>query len=144
MRQIAPYLFMFVLAISSCFAQSDEEDIRRQIAAFSNYLMEDRRQEVVNMYTDDAKIFPAGRDILGGRELAAYWNPKVLNSKIVYHKVTPEEIKVIGDEAYDWGYYEGTSKSERGQSTWRGKYIIIWKKIDDTWKIYLDIWNRID
>lgn len=135
---------MFAMAFSEVAGQSEEQAIRDKITTFSNLLMEDRREEVVAMYTDDARIFPAGRDILGGSDLAEYWNPKDLNSKIIYHKVTPEEIKIIGEEAYDWGYYEGTSESERGQSNWRGKYIIIWKKIGDDWKIYLDIWNRVD
>ncbi|MEO0584930.1 MAG: nuclear transport factor 2 family protein [Bacteroidota bacterium] len=61
---------------------------------------------------------------------------------ITYHKVTPEEIKIIGDEAYDYGYYEGKTKSaERGESSWGGKYVIIWRKVEGEWKIYLDIWN---
>ena len=34
-------------------------------------------------------------------------------------KVTPEEIKIIGNEAYDYGYYEGRSIGGDGkESSW--------------------------
>ena len=61
-----------------------------------------------------------------------------------FHKITPKEIKVVGNEAYDYGYYEGTTLRANGsESNWKGKYVIIWKKVAGEWKIYLDIWNRI-
>lgn len=83
-------------------------------------------------------------DILGGQEaLKKYWTPKP-GSGITYHKVTPLEITIFGDTAHDHGYYEGRSLGPNGEpSTWRGKYVIIWKKVDGTWKMYLDIWNRM-
>jgi ketosteroid isomerase-like protein len=94
-------------------------------------------------YTDDAKIFPRNVDIITGQEkIRGYW---VLPEgvKTTHHKVTSLEIKVIGDEAYDYGYYEGRSSTAEGESSWRGKYVIVWKKTDGVWKMYLDIWNSI-
>ena len=99
---------------------------------------------VVKMYTEDAKIFPSNREILEGKELSEYWNPSTASSwKTTYHKITPVELKVWGDEAYDYGYYEGTSSNGSESSNWKGKYVIIWRKVDSEWKIYLDIWNAI-
>ncbi len=119
--------------------------IKSQITRFSQYLMEGKRDKVVEMYTSDAKIFPSNTDILEGTELANYWNPPGERTwKTTYHKVTPVEIKVLGDEAYDYGYYEGTSVNDDQSSDWKGKYVIIWKKVNAEWKIYLDIWNRIE
>ena len=95
-------------------------------------------------YTVDAKIFPNNMDIIQGREeIIKYWTlPEGLRTK--YHKIIPEEIKIIGNEAYDYGYYEGTTlRSDGTESNWKGKYVVVWRKIDREWKMYLDIWNRI-
>ena len=102
---------------------------------------------VVGAYTEDAKIFPGGQDILHGSEaIRDFWTPPAdRTSKLVYHHITPEEIKIMGAEAYDWGYYEGkTLKADGTEVPWKGKYVIVWKEVGPgNWKIYLDIWNRI-
>lgn len=124
---------------------NEEQSIRAQIVKFSQYMMNDQRSELVKLYTTDAKIFPTGTDILEGDDLLNYWNPKGERKwKTTYHKVSPIEIKVLGDEAYDYGYYEGTSTNGANSSNWKGKYVIIWRKENSEWKIYLDIWNRIE
>ncbi len=129
-------------------ATSDPEAIiRKNIADFSANLMKGNYQAVVAAYTDDAKIFPPSLDILSGSEaISRYWTPSEnAKSRIVYHKVTPSEITITGNTAYDWGYYEGTSENDKGErSNWRGKYVIVWKEVSPgDWKIYLDCWNRV-
>ena len=120
--------------------------IRTAIADFSKNLVAGNFNAVVDAYCPDAKIFPPGLDILAGADsIRTYWTPRSgATSKIVYHKVLPEEISIAGNTAYDWGYYEGSSKNEAGEiSNWRGKYVIVWKETTPgVWKIYLDCWNR--
>jgi ketosteroid isomerase-like protein len=42
------------------------------------------------------------------------------------------------------GYYEGKSLKQDGEEiSWKGKYLIVWKKEANDWKMYMDIWNRI-
>ncbi|MEP2935845.1 MAG: DUF4440 domain-containing protein [Gilvibacter sp.] len=120
------------------------DQILKNIEAFSVALMKADYQFVTESYTKDAKIFPDNTKILAGSEaILNYWTPKS-DWRIKYHKVTPDEIKIIGDEAYDYGYYEGKSANPSGEeSNWKGKYVIVWKKVDGQWKIYLDIWNRV-
>ncbi|NNE33227.1 MAG: DUF4440 domain-containing protein [Winogradskyella sp.] len=120
------------------------DDIKRNISAFSNAYMEGRIDDLVDLYTIDGKIMPDNIKIISGKEkLTSYWKiPEGV--KILHHKVTPLEIKVENNIAYDYGYYEGkTLRSDKTQSTWKGKYIIVWKKINNDWKIYLDIWNSV-
>ena len=75
--------------------------------------------------------------------MKSYWTiPE--DVKILHHKVTPSEIIIENDTAYDYGYYEGkTLTKDKKEVSWQGKYIIVWKKIDREWKIYLDIWNNV-
>lgn len=142
MRIILLILISFTSTVT--FSQSDEQKIKERAALFSSYLMGGEKQSVIEMYTTDAKIFPANKEILGGKDLAAYWNPPGESKwKTTFHKITPMEIKIWGSEAYDYGYFEGTSSNGEEESSWRGKYVVIWRKEDGLWKIYLDIWNRI-
>lgn len=146
------YLFSFlffcsVLQINAQQFIGNDKDLSiifSNIKLFSQAIMNSDYEGIGKAYTTNAKIFPNNRKITEGREdIIKYWTP-TNGSKIVFHKVTPEEIKVIGDEAYDYGYYNGITKSANGQMTsWKGKYVIIWKKIGDKWLIYLDIWNRV-
>lgn len=125
--------------------EKDIEAIKSNIEKFSSFVMAGNYEAIATAYTEDAKIFVAGRDIIEGREnIKKYWTPTG-TSRTTYHKIYPEEISVLGDTAYDFGRYEGTTMRANGEENkWKGKYIIIWKKIDGDWKIYADIWNRTE
>jgi ketosteroid isomerase-like protein len=125
--------------------EDEKAIIMKNVAAFSKSVMAGDAKAVAAAYTTDGKLFPGGRDILEGTEvIEKYWMPND-DYQITHHLITPLEIKILGDEAYDYGYYEGETlkKEDETKSTWRGKYVIVWKKIDGEWKIYLDIWNNI-
>ena len=95
-------------------------------------------------YTKDAKIFPQrGKIIEGVADIINYWTlPEGV--KTMNHKITPSEITIVGDTAYDYGYYQGETLQANGEkSAWKGKYVIVWKRVGAEWKMYLDIWNSI-
>ena len=140
------FFLLFVLHVQSQNLIGDEDEmnsILTNIENFSQLVMNGDYRGIGEAYTEDAKIFPSNKEIITGREaIAAYWElPE--GTRISYHKIFPEEIKIIGDEAYDFGYYEGKTLRDGKESRWRGKYVIVWKKVDGQWKIYLDIWNRV-
>lgn len=123
---------------------SEIAQILKNSVLFSEYVINEDLKNLGNSYTEDGKIFPNTKDIIEGRDtIINYWKmPEGV--KIVHHKVMPLEIKVCDDEARDHGYYEGKTKGKDGEiSFWKGKYVIVWKKVNGEWKIYLDIWNRI-
>lgn len=145
------FVSLFLLAMGfSAFSQTytgDKQEIKNilnNIASFSESVVAGDDAAIAAAYTEDAKIFPNNRDIIAGQsKIQTYWVSEE-GYAVTHHKITPSEIKILGDEAYDYGYYEGTSQGPDGKpATWRGKYVIVWKKIDGEWKIYLDIWNNI-
>jgi len=145
-----PFVFLLSLLfslspLSAQNYQGNQEDIDQIIAnakAFSGYLMAGDLEGVLNSYTADGKIFPNNLPIMEGREsLAKYWAPSP-GYRTLHHQVTAIELVVTGDEARDYGHYEGRSVGPDGKErSWQGKYVIIWKKEDGEWKMYLDIWN---
>ncbi len=142
-----------MLVILSPLASQDNEraddlaTIEANIKQFSTDLVAGDFEAVAEAYTEDAKLFPGGDDILHGREaILGYWTPAAdQEGRVTHHQVMPEEITITGSTAYDWGYYEGVYQDGEGKNyPFRGKYVIVWHLQEDgAWKIYLDIWNRI-
>jgi len=144
------FIVVILFAVTSVFGQNyegkkkDIQQILKNTAAFSQYYMNGEHEKIAACYTEDGKIFPGNRDIIEGKEALEKWWLLPEGVKILKHKVTPSEIKVVKKTAYDYGYYEGETLRPNGEKvSWKGKYVIIWKKIGKDWKIYLDIWNSI-
>lgn len=125
--------------------QKEIDKILDNISAFSKFYMNSDTEGIVNCYTSDGVIFPNKRKILKGEaELKTFWTVPE-NVAIIHHKITPEEITIKGKTAYDYGYYEGKTRLPDGSiNEWQGKYVIVWKKVNKEWKIYLDIWNQVE
>ncbi len=144
------FLFALCLWSSTALAQQltgDETELNAilsNIETFSQSVMNADTLAIGLAYTEDAKIFPSNLQIISGRDaIISYWKQPE-GSRIKYHKIDPLEIKITGNEAYDYGYYQGITVNAQGKEIgWKGKYVIIWRKIEGRWLIYLDIWNRI-
>ncbi|MEM6772566.1 MAG: DUF4440 domain-containing protein [Bacteroidota bacterium] len=144
--------FLLIFLLGSCVVcaqnysgpKADIDQILGQAKAFSGFVIAGDLDGILSSYTEDGKIFPNNRPILEGKEsLANYWRPQP-GYRNLYHKLTPLEIKVYGDEARDHGYYEGRSVGPDGtERSWQGKYVVIWRKVAGVWKMYLDIWNGV-
>ena len=81
--------------------------------------------------------------IEGKQGLSKYWAiPE--GAKILHHELQPAQVNIIGNVAYDYGYFQGkTSNADGNIGEFKGKYVVIWKKVGYEWKMYLDIWNRV-
>jgi ketosteroid isomerase-like protein len=135
---------------NSSFAQNyigDSLEIEKILSvsrAFSEAYMDEDIETLSDYYSVDAKIMPPNAPIIKGH--AAIYKRWTLPEgiDIVLHQAIPEEIRVNGNFAHDYGIYNGTTKNaDQQESHWQGKYLIVWKKVGDDWKIYLDIWNNM-
>ncbi len=136
-------LWLGAQSVPAQTAAQDKAAILQQAKAFSKAFMEKDTNKIMEIYTQDASIFPNRRKIISDREaIRKYWsfNPKVKN---LHHKLVPEKVEIVGNTAYDYGYYEGTTQYNGKQNNFQGKYVVVWKKVQGTWKMHLDIWNRV-
>ncbi len=129
-------------------SDTDETEKNKIIAAsrgFSKAFIAQDFETMANSYTQDAKFIPFGVPIIEGREaIKARWLAGK-DTKILSHGMDASEITISGDYAYDYGYYHGTSKKgDEPISSWKGKYVVVWKKVSGHWKMYIDIWNRLN
>jgi ketosteroid isomerase-like protein len=146
-------LILLLLFLTPAFLNGQDLDlnnkqvqkIMKKIAAFSEKVVAADYKGLTALYSEDARLFPPGKDIIAGEEaILNYWTlPEGVS--IIHHKISPVEIVVKGKKAYDYGRYEGKTKLKDGSVTdWKGKYVIVWKREGKEWRIYLDSWSRID
>jgi ketosteroid isomerase-like protein len=90
-------------------------------------------------FADDALTLSNGQIPIMGRAAInqkATWSPKDYQLTWV-----PEGAQMgpSNDMGFTWGHYEGRSKDKNGQAVViSGRYITIWKKVGNEWKVALD------
>jgi uncharacterized protein (TIGR02246 family) len=96
---------------------------------------------VASLYTDDATAFPPGSAMVKGRAaIAAMW--KTMAEKVGDPTVTTLEVKPLGPfAAREIGTFSLKTKGEKPQAV-VGKYVVVWEKVGNDWKLAADIWNE--
>ena len=90
----------------------------------------------IDLYTEDAILFPPGHDMIKGLQgiqefLAAYIETEALSDLLL----TSVDVQARGDFAV------GTVKVQGLNSGYEGKALVVWKHEDGFWKLYRDMWS---
>lgn len=127
------------------YSQEQEENSIKKVAAkFSASYVEGDYQTMADIYTDDAVLMSPGQDMIYGREaIYKFWSRDTAYHQ-VFHRSVADQIEVIGNLAFDNGYwYSQATYNGKERPLSSGKYLIIWKKDEEgNWKMYHDIWNN--
>lgn len=92
-----------------------------------------------NIFTVDAKVFAPNAEVVVGRPAIAALNLEYINFGI--KEFREETTALYGNEEYlinEGNYFMIYGKHNTSE---KGKFINVWKKVDDDWKIYSNIWN---
>ena len=91
-------------------------------------------------FTEDADLLPPGPDNLkGAQAIEAFWAAVTEH----YHQVrlTTVDVAPLGSDAVRGiGTYWAAAKAVGGDPL-SGKYVFIWHKVGEDWKIWTDIWT---
>ena len=94
---------------------------------------------IANFYTDHPMLLPTGSDIIQDKQsIEVFWQG-VMDMGIKNARLDILEVEQHGDTVNDIGKY--TLSSADGQVMDTGKYVVIWKNEDGTWKMHRDIFN---
>ncbi|KYG82431.1 YybH family protein [Roseivirga echinicomitans] len=144
------FLFALISIFSACSSpveniEQETKAILEASKAFSQAYMDKDLEKQMTYYTDDIVNIPGNRPMLIGKEAVAnYWRQSG-NAKVIAHKSTPSELEIIGNMAKDYGYYEGRSVRDGDTTSFRGHYLITWKKGDDgQWRMSADMWAGLN
>lgn len=113
------------------------------IQAANNEFMEAVRtgdeERFVRLYAEDAILLLPGRDPLIGPLGVQTFFASFKARGVREIKLTTLEVEDFGETAWERGSSEATGSD--GAVLSKGKYIVIWKRAADGWKLYRDILN---
>jgi ketosteroid isomerase-like protein len=131
-------ILMAILLISSVGFAKDHGKVRAKIDKMNETWMNGVKlgdaAMIASVYTDDAWAMVPNYKTLEGATLIGEEMGGVMDIRL-----QTLELEVAGDWAYEvgsWEYFEPC-----GMQADDGKYMIVWMKVGDGWKIHRDIWN---
>ena len=92
------------------------------------------------MYTDDAVVLPAGSPLVRGRDaIQSFWKKGA--EQLEGMRLTTVDVEPLGDRAArEIGTFVLKTKGQSPQEI-VGKYVVVWQKEGNDWKLATDIWN---
>jgi uncharacterized protein (TIGR02246 family) len=92
------------------------------------------------LYTEDAALLPPGAEIIRGRAgIQSFWAKA--GETLGDVSLTTLVVTPLGNSvAREIGTFSAKTKGPQPQDV-GGKYVVIWQKVGDDWKISTDIWN---
>ena len=138
MRTIALMIAIAVGLIASASAQKAE--IEAVEAKWTEFFNKGDFAGIASLYTTDATAFPPGSAMVqGGAAIGAMW--KSMAEQVSDPKVTTLDVKPLGPSAArEIGTFSMKTKGPTPQEV-TGKYVVIWEKVGNDWKLAADIWN---
>jgi uncharacterized protein (TIGR02246 family) len=91
-------------------------------------------------YVEDAVILPPGAELMRGRSaIQAFWTSA--GEMLSDLKLSAEDVQRLGNEAArEIGTFTAKTKGQPPQDI-VGKYVVVWQKVENEWKLATDIWN---
>jgi uncharacterized protein (TIGR02246 family) len=138
MRRIALVIAFVVGLIAPAVAQKAEIDAVN--AKWIEFFNKGDFAGVASLYTTDATAFPPGSAMVqGGAAIGAMW--KSMAEQVSDPKLTTLDVKPLGPSAArEIGTFSLRTKGPTPQEV-TGKYVVVWEKIGNDWRLAADIWN---
>jgi uncharacterized protein (TIGR02246 family) len=99
-------------------------------------------ETILDLYADDATYMPPGKPKFSGKAaLREVWASYLQREDFIATYTPTIHVSESGDMAYDVGHYQLSMKKDGQQTSFEGKYVVVWKRIDQQWKAVVDIDN---
>jgi uncharacterized protein (TIGR02246 family) len=139
MPRISLIAALAVFLIAPAFAQQAEIDAVN--AKWIDFFNKGDFAGVASLYTEEATAFPPGSGMVKGRPgIESLW--KGMAEKVGDPKLTTLDVKALGPSAArEIGTFSLMTKGSPPQPV-TGKYLVVWEKVGNDWKLAADIWNE--
>jgi uncharacterized protein (TIGR02246 family) len=129
----------FVLALIGP-ASAQKAEIEAVNAKWTEFFNKGDFAGVASLYTADAVAFPPGSPMVHGQAaIGAMW--KSMAEHVSDPKLTTLDVKPLGPSAArEIGTFSLKTKGPTPQEV-SGKYVVVWEKVGNDWKLAADIWN---
>lgn len=138
MRNIATVMTIVISLSAPALAQKAEIDANN--AKWIELFNKGDFSGIASLYSADAIAFPPGSAMVKGRTaIEAMW--KSMAEQVTDPKLTTLDVKPLGSSAArEIGTFVLKTKGSPPQEV-TGKYVVVWEKVGDDWKLATDIWN---
>ncbi len=118
-------------------------DVRAEIDAVNSQFVDGASsgdiEAMGGVYTEDARILPPGQQMVQGRAaIQEFWAGAAKALGVTGVDLATDVLDTQDDTAEEIGAY--TIHGADGVLD-QGKYVVVWKRTDDGWRWYWDIWN---
>jgi uncharacterized protein (TIGR02246 family) len=138
MRSIA-LVIAFVISLTAP-ASAQKAEIEAANTKFMEMFNKGDFSGVASLYTTDATVLPPGSAMVQGRTaIEVMW--KGMAEQVGDPKLTTVDVKPLGPSAArEIGTFALKTKGATPQEV-TGKYVVVWEKVGNDWKLATDIWN---
>ena len=116
----------------------ESPDLAAKAGAWEQKLNAGDIEGIVALYAEDARLLPPNAEMTQGHDAIRDVFGGMIEAGLTGSLATTEAMA-----AADLGYRVGTFilQAPEGSTVDRGKYIEVWRKAGDEWKMTADIWN---
>ncbi|RZM89472.1 DUF4440 domain-containing protein [Bradyrhizobium genosp. SA-3] len=131
---------VFVISLSTP-ALAQKSEIEAINSKFIEFFNKGDFPGIASLYSDDAIAMPPGSSMARGRAaIEVMW--KSMAEQVGDPKLTTVDVKALGPlAAREIGTFALKTKGSTPQEV-TGKYVVVWEKVGNDWKLATDIWNE--
>ncbi len=119
--------------------QDVSSEIRVANQGFTTAFAQQDAATLASLYTMNAQLLPPNSDFVDGQAaIETFWQG-VMDAGVAAASLTTEEAIGLDSLAYEVGRYALADSA--GGAIDAGKYIVIWKRTPNGWRLHRDIWN---
>lgn len=142
-RSLFILLFASVLFTNCSQQPKDVIDVTDEIIAANKVFLEafnaHNGTAIGKLYTQNGRLLPVNSKVIEGQEaIGQFWNA-VFDMGIDNATLTTKHVESFENTAIEEGAYSLFDSDNNKLDD--GKYIIIWKKVDDQWRLDRDIFS---
>jgi uncharacterized protein (TIGR02246 family) len=128
----------WLLMAGAAAADSVREAVEAGNRAFAAAFAAGDAAGVAALYTEEAVLVPPGAALVTGRPaIAAFWQG-AMDGGTKAVALETVEVESAGDLAYELG----TARLAAGDgAVSEARYVVVWKRAGDRWRLHRDIWN---
>ena len=139
MRKFALAATLLLAGVAPGFSQ-DKAAVQELTDKWAAAFNEGDAAAVAALYTEDAYLLAPDMEITQGRDgIQKFWQGGI--EQLSDMKLTVVDVKLLGENALrEVGTFTAKTKGDQPQEV-SGKYVNIWEKVGDEWKLATDIYN---
>ena len=150
MKKLFNVIFLIgIMALFACAPPPEKIDLEairsaidQQNAKFMETVSAGDAVGLASLYTEDAVLLPPGSDFIMGKSAIQKFHTEGFKMGEQTIVLKTKSVNGTNDLIYETGRWEVTiTMEDLADTTMHGSYLVIWKNVEEVWKLHVDMWN---